>query len=221
MPFQDRLEAGRRLAIALATYENQNPAILAIPRGGVPVAAELAAALHAPLDLLLVHKVGVPFQTELAMGAVIDGGTPTVVRNDDVVRLEGVSEADFQDECRKAIADMEERYRCLRDRQRLEISGRTAIVVDDGIATGATARAALQAARKRDPGRLVLAVPVAPTEMAPRMRAECDDFVCLEAHAPFGTIAHYYQDFGQVSDGDVLDMLGRFPTSSAPRRPTA
>ncbi|RZN08806.1 phosphoribosyltransferase [Bradyrhizobium genosp. SA-3] len=215
MPFRDRIEAGRKLAAPLATYGNQHPAILALPRGGVPVAAEVAAALHAPLDLIIVRKVGVPFQNELAMGAVVDGGAPIVVRNDDVIRLAGISEADFQAECRKEIAEIERRrQRYLGDRQRLEISGRTAIVIDDGIATGATTRAALQATRKRNPSRLVLAVPVAPTEIVPQMRAECDDFVCLEEHTAFAAIGYYYRDFGQVSDGEVLDMLRRFPISS-------
>jgi putative phosphoribosyl transferase len=222
MPFKDRIEAGRKLAAALHIYENQHPAILALPRGGVPVAAEVAAALHAPLDLILVRKVGVPFQTELAMGAVVDGSAPIVVRNDDVVRLEGVSEADFEAECLKEIAEIERwRQRYLGDRQRLEISGRTAIVIDDGIATGATTRVALQAARRRNPGRLVLAVPVAPTETIPRLRAECDDLVCLEEHTPFGAIGYFYRDFGQVSDAEVLDLLRRFPASSDARQSTA
>jgi predicted phosphoribosyltransferase len=156
------------------------------------------------------------------MGAVVDGGAPIVVRNEDVIRLEGVSEADFQAECRKEIAEIEKRHRrYLGDRQRLEISGRTAIVIDDGIATGATTRAALQATRRRNPSRLVLAVPVAPTETVPRMRAECDDFVCLEEHTPFGAIGYFYRDFGQVSDQEVLDLLRRFPASSDAHRSTA
>ncbi|MCA6114641.1 phosphoribosyltransferase [Bradyrhizobium sp. WSM 1738] len=221
MPFKDRVEAGRKLAAALATYENQRPAILALPRGGVPVAAEVAAALHAPLDLILVRKIGVPFQTELAMGAVVDGHTPIVVRNDDVIRLEGVSEADFEAECSKEIAEIEQRRRrYLGDRQRLEISGRTAIVVDDGIATGASTRVALQAVRRRNPSRLVLAIPVAPTATVPRMRAECDDFVCLEEHAPFGAIGYFYRDFAQVSDQEVLELLQKFPASSDAHQPT-
>jgi predicted phosphoribosyltransferase len=220
MPFKDRIEAGRKLAATLAMYGNQHPAILALPRGGVPVAAEVAAALHAPLDLVIVRKIGVPFQPELAMGAVVDGDAPIVVRNDDVVRLEGISEADFQAECTKEIAEIEKRrQRYLGDRERLEISGRTAIVIDDGIATGATTRVALQTTRRRNPSRLVLAVPVAPTEIIQRMRAECDDFVCLEEHTAFAAIGYYYRDFGQVSDDEVLDMLRRFPISSDARQP--
>lgn len=154
------------------------------------------------------------------MGAVVDGDAPIVVRNDDVVRLEGISEADFQAECTKEIAEIEKRrQRYLGDRQRLEVSGRTVIVIDDGIATGATTRVALQATRRRNPRLLVLAVPVAPTEIVQRMRAECDDFVCLEDHTAFAAIGYYYRDFGQVSDGEVMDILRQFAIAPDARRP--
>jgi putative phosphoribosyl transferase len=163
MPFKNRSEAGQKLAAALNAYKEQNPTVLALPRGGVPVAAEVAAALDAPLDLILVRKVGVPFQPELAMGAVVDGSAPIVVRNEDIIRYTRIGEDEFQAVCDRELAEIERRReRYLGQRPRVEIAGRTAIVIDDGIATGATVRAALRAIRARNPRKLVLAVPVAP-----------------------------------------------------------
>jgi putative phosphoribosyl transferase len=208
--FKDRSDAGRRLAAALAEYKDQRPVILALPRGGVPVAAEVATAFNAPLDLILVRKIGV--QPELAMGAVVDGGVPLIVRNESVVRLAGINEPDFKAACDRELAEIERRrQRYLGNRQRVEIVGRTAIVIDDGIATGATTRAALRAARLRSPKHLVLAVPVAPTESLVAMREEADDVVCLEDYSAFGAIGYYYSDFTQVSDEEVIAMLRRFP----------
>jgi putative phosphoribosyl transferase len=163
MSFRNRTDAGRQLAKALAAYKDQEPVILALPRGGVPVAAQVAAALHAPLDLILVRKIGVPFQPELAMGAIVDGGTPIIVRNEDVIRLAGIDEAEFTAICDSELAEIERRRRYLGSRERVDVAGRTAIVIDDGVATGATTRAALRATRMRGPKKLVLAVPVAPT----------------------------------------------------------
>ena len=171
MPFKNRADAGRKLAAALAGYKEQHPVILALPRGGVPVAAEVAKALDAPLDLILVRKVGVPFQPELAMGAVVDGATPLIVRNEDVIRSTGIDEAAFTAVCDAERAEIERRRsRYLGDRARAEITGHTAIVVDDGVATGATTRAALRATRLRHPKKLVLAVPVAPTDSLIELR---------------------------------------------------
>lgn len=212
MPFQDRTEAGRKLARALSQYAGQHPVILALPRGGVPVAAEVAAALDASLDLVLVRKIGVPFQPELAMGAIVDGANPLIVRNEDVIYSAGVDEADFKAVCDKELAEIERRRRrYLGNRPRVDIAGRTAIVVDDGIATGATTRAALRATRMRDPKALVLAVPVAPTDSIAALREEADDIVCLEDHTFFGAIGLYYRDFRQISDEEVIDILKRFP----------
>src|SRR5271169_4285189 len=164
MPFKNRAEAGRKLAAALAGYKDQEPVILALPRGGVPVAAEVATMLNAALDLILVRKIGVPFQPELAMGAVVDGGAPIIVRNEDVIELAHIDESTFKAICDSELTEIERRrQRYLGSRQRAVISGHTAIVIDDGIATGATTRAALRATRIRNPKRLVLAVPVAPT----------------------------------------------------------
>ena len=211
MPFKDRSDAGRKLASALAQYTDQQPVVLALPRGGVPVAAEVAAALNAPLDLVLVRKIGVPFQPELAMGAVVDGGAPLVVRNEDVVRLAGIDEADFKAVCDSELAEIERRrQRYLGSRERVDVAGKTAIVIDDGIATSATTRAALRATRLRNPKKLVLAVPVAPSDSLAAMRQEADEVICLEDYAAFGAIGFYYSDFWQVSDEKVIEILGRF-----------
>ena len=211
MSFKDRSDAGRRLAAAVMGYKDQQPVVLALPRGGVPVAAEVAAALNAPLDLILVRKIGVPFQPELAMGAVVDGGAPLVVRNEDVISLAGIEEADFNAVRDRELAEIERRReRYLGGRERVEVAGRTAIVVDDGIATGATTRAALRATRLRNPKKLVLAVPVAPTDSLAVMRHEADDVVCLEDYTSFGAIGFYYSDFWQVSDEKVIEILARF-----------
>src|SRR6516225_12193043 len=136
MSFKDRSDAGHKLAAALRHYANRGPVVLALPRGGVPVGAEVAAALNAPLDLVLVRKIGVPFQPELAMGAVVDGGAPIVVRNDDVIRLAGIGEEDFRVACDRELAEIERRrQRYLGSRERIDVAGRTAIIIDDGIAT--------------------------------------------------------------------------------------
>src|SRR3974377_2255662 len=145
MPFKNRSEAGRKLATALAVYRSQQTVVLALPRGGVPVAAEVATALKAPLDLILVRKIGVPTQPELAMGAVVDGGEPIIVRNEDVIGLAGISESDFTAVCDSELAEIERRRkRYLGTRPRAEITGRTAIVIDDGVGTGASIRDALK-----------------------------------------------------------------------------
>lgn len=212
MPFINRQDAGRRLAKALAPYKDQKPVVLALPRGGVPVAAEIAAALDAPLDLILVRKIGVPFHEELAMGAVVDGAQPVTVRNEDVIALTGFGDHEFSAIRDKELAEIERRRQCyLRDRPRPELAGHTVIVVDDGVATGATIRAALQAMRQRKPARLVLAVPVAPTGTLHELRKEADDVVCLEDYADFGAIGLFYSDFRQVSDDEVVDTLARYP----------
>jgi len=215
MPFHDRSDAGRQLARVLAIYKHQRPVVLALPRGGVPVAAEIANALHAPLDLILVRKIGLPFQPELAMGAVVDGDAPLIVRNDDVIRLSGVDESTFKAVCERELAEIERRrQRYLGDRQRIDLTGRVAIVIDDGVATGATTRAALRAARMRQPSKLVLAVPVGPTQTIVELSKEADDIVCLEEYEQFGAIGIYYSDFAQTPDREVIDAIRRFPVNT-------
>jgi len=220
MPFKDRSDAGRKLAKALAAYKDQHPVILALPRGGVPVAAEVATALHAPLDLVLVRKIGLPIQPELAMGAVVDGGAPIIVRNEDVIRLAGIDETEFKAICDSELAEIERRRRrYLGSRERSDVAGRTAIVIDDGIATGATTRAALQATRMHNPKKLVLAVPVAPTDSLAALRNDADDVVCLEDYEFFGAIGTYYANFSQVADQEVIEMLKRFPLRKIEQMP--
>ena len=211
MSFTNRSEAGRKLAARLKNYKDQQPLILALPRGGVPVAAEVAAAFNAPLDLVLVRKIGVPSQPELAMGAVVDGGSPLVIRNEDVIRLTGVDEAEFQAVCDRELAEIERRrQRYIGDRERIDVKGRLAIVIDDGVATGATTRAALRATLMRQPDKLILAVPVGPTDTIAAMRDEADEVVCLEEYEIFGAIGYFYDDFRQITDQEVIDILARF-----------
>jgi putative phosphoribosyl transferase len=179
-----------------------------------PLQAEVAAALNAPLDLVLVRKIGVPSQPELAMGAVVDGGSPIVIRNEDVIRLTGVDEAEFQAVCDSELAEIERRrQRYIGDRERIDVKGHLVIVIDDGVATGATTRAALSATRIRQPSKLVLAVPVGPTDTIAAMREEADEVVCLEDYEIFGAIGYFYEDFRQITDQEVIDILARFPKS--------
>lgn len=215
MPFADRTDAGRRLAEALAAFAGRDAVVLALPRGGVPVAAEVAKALHAPLDLVLVRKIGMPFDTELAIGAVAEAGEPVTVRNEDVIVLGGVDEATFEGLRARQLHEIARRREAyLAGRRPAEVAGRVAIVVDDGIATGATTRAALRAVRARRPAKLVLAVPVAPSDTLAELRGEADEIVCLEDYTPFGAIALYYGDFRQVSDAEVTAILRRFPAGA-------
>jgi putative phosphoribosyl transferase len=207
---ENRADAGRQLAKALGGYKDQQPVVLALPRGGVAVAAEIADALNAPLDLILVRKIGAPMQPELALGAVVDGQDPWIVRNDDVIDALGVSEATFDTICRRELAEVERRRtRYQVDRVPVDVAGRAAIVVDDGIATGASMRAALRATRQRQPKTLVLAVPVAAPDALDELRAEADEIVCLLSEEPFGAIGLFYQDFHQMTDSEVTDILVR------------
>ena len=212
MPFIDREDAGRQLAKALARYKDRKPIVLALPRGGVPVAAKVAEALHAPLDLLLVRKIGVPFQPELAMGAVVDGASPLTVRNEEVISLAGIGEREFSTVRDQQLAEIERRRKMyVGDRPHPELAAHTVIIVDDGIATGATTRAALEAVRLRKPSKLVLAVPVAPTDTLKKLAGEADEIVCLEDYEEFGAIGYFYSDFRQVSDDEVIELLASHP----------
>jgi putative phosphoribosyl transferase len=213
--FDDRTQAGRQLAAELRDFITQNPAVYALPRGGVPVAAEVARVLRAPLDLIVVRKVGVPFQPELALGAVVDGEQPVVVLNDEVVEMAGVSPDEVEhlvDEQRREIARRRQLY--LRGRPHVSASGRTAIIVDDGIATGATARAAIRALRKENPARIVLATPVAAHDILASLQADADDVRCLETPGWFPGVGAFYVDFHQVSDREVISILDQFPNET-------
>ena len=215
MPFSNRTEAGRKLAKALAFYKEKHPVILALPRGGAPVAAEIAAALEAPLDLVLVRKIGVPFQPELAMGAVIDGQEPLVVRNEQVIRMAEINQSEFDAIRDRELEEIERRRKLyLGSRPHPELKGQTVIIVDDGIATGATIRVALRAIRMRKPRKLILAVPVAPTQSLDELRTEADEIVCLEDYEDFGAIGLYYSDFRQISDAEVIELLAQHPVKA-------
>jgi len=214
MPFKNRTDAGRRLAKALTRYKSLRPVVLALPRGGVPVAAEVAAALEAPLDLVLVRKVGVPNQPELAMGAVTDGAQPMVVRNSEIIEACGVSEQEFDAVASEELAEIERRRRrYIGDRTRAEVEGKVAIIIDDGIATGATTLAAIQAVRSRKPTELVLAVPVAPLDTVKKLHSEVDAIVCLDTPEELGAIGYFYRDFHQIGDEEVIATLKRLPTN--------
>jgi predicted phosphoribosyltransferase len=220
--FVDRLDAGRRLALQLTRFKDEHPVVLALPRGGVPVAAEVARALEAPLDLVLVRKIGVPFQPELAAGAVVDGPSPITVWNDEILMMAGLTREALDGVVRAELAEIQERRtRYLADRQRPQIEGHTAIVVDDGIATGATVRAALRAVRGAGPRRVVLAVPVAPPETIAILEREADEVVCLEMPAELRAIGLHYLDFSQVSDDEVIALLDASVTPKTETEPAA
>jgi putative phosphoribosyl transferase len=208
--FLNREDAGRQLAAELLRFKNEQPCVLALPRGGVPVAFEVAKALNAPLDLVIVRKIGAPNQPELAIGAIVDGEHPELVVNQRIVDILDISEEYLQEERARQIREIERRRQVyLGDRPRVDVAGHTALIVDDGIATGATIRAALRATRRARPKRLILAVPVAPSDTVSELRDEADEVVCLETHDAFGAISLYYEDFAQVSDDEVRDLLGR------------
>lgn len=209
MIFRDRTEAGQRLAAQLTDYADRpDVLVLALPRGGVPVAFEVARELDAPLDIFLVRKLGVPGQKELAMGAIATGGVRVV--NDDVVdylRIPGyVIDAVAMEEQR----ELERRERAYRgDQPAPDVRGRTVILIDDGLATGSTMRAAIAALRKQEPARIVVAVPVASPETCNEFRAKVDDIVCAVTPQPFHGVGMWYEDFSQTTDDEVRELLAR------------
>ncbi|MGO9217853.1 MAG: phosphoribosyltransferase family protein, partial [Streptosporangiaceae bacterium] len=213
MPFLDRADAGRRLAGLLTGERGEDTVVLGLPRGGVPVAYEIARALSAPLDVILVRKVGLPAQPELAMGAIGEDGVRVV--NDDVVEAEHVSDQQFgrvEALERAELSRRADRYRT--GRPRVPLAGKTAIVVDDGIATGSTARAACQVARAHGAARVVLAVPLAPQASIDALASVADEVICAEAPEPFLAIGQWYRDFEQTGDDEVVALLRR--AASAP-----
>lgn len=206
--FRDRQEAGRKLAKVLAAHAAHDPVILGLPRGGVPVAYEVAAALGAELDLVFVRKIGAPGHEELGIGAVVDGANPQLVLNEDIVRQLAPSPNYIRSEMRKQLATIEERRRLYREgMEPVALEGRTVIVVDDGIATGGTARAALRGLRKTNPARLILAVPVAPADTLAQLEDECDEVVCLVSPSPFHAVGAHYGDFSQTGDEEVIHLM--------------
>lgn len=206
--FTDRREAGRRLAEELTRYSDEEPLVLALPRGGVPVGFEVARALPAPLDVVFVRKIGAPGQEEVGIGAVVDGVEPHTVWNEEMVRIIRPAPDYLESEKQRQLGEIERRRRLYRgDRPARGPAGRTTIVVDDGIATGGTVRAVMQALSQAAPRRLVLAVPVAPADSLAPIRSEVDDVVCLATPEPFHAVGVHYRDFEQTSDDEVVELL--------------
>lgn len=208
MQFSDRSEAGRRLAERLLRFKDQDPIVLALPRGGVPVGFEICRALAAPLDLIFVRKIGVPYQEELAIGAIADGEHPELVTDPALIANLDVSPEYLEQAKHKALQEIERRrHAWFGTYQPMEIAGKTAIVVDDGVATGATMQVALRATRQRKPARLVLAVPVAPPASLKKLRHEADETVCLDTPSDFFAVGQFYRDFPQLDDAEVIALL--------------
>lgn len=215
--FHDRTEAGRRLAADLAHYARRNDVcVLALPRGGVPVAFEVARALDAPLDVFVVRKLGVPGHEEYAMGAIASGGV--VMISEQVVRQVGVNQREIErvlaDE-RRELARREHEYRGTRPP--LDVAGKIVILVDDGLATGATMRVAVAALKRERPARVVVAVPVASPEVCEALRHEADEVVCSMTPEPFYAVGLWYVDFAQTSDEEVHELLELSRSTASPR----
>ncbi len=206
--FKNREAAGRRLAEEIAALGLADPVVLALPRGGTPVAAAIARRLDAPLDVVLVRKLGAPHQPELAVGAMVDGDTPDIVLNEDVVTALALPQSYIDHAIATARAEIQDRRRrYAAERPRVSCEGRTAIIVDDGLATGATMRAAVQGVRRRKPATIVVAVPVAARETLAMMAHHADRVVCLEAPEPFHAISQFYRHFEQVDESTVIGLL--------------
>ncbi|MFI0713471.1 phosphoribosyltransferase family protein [Streptomyces inhibens] len=216
MLFTDRVDAGHRLAEALRHLEGDEPIVLGLPRGGVPVAFQVAQALKAPLDVIVVRKLGVPYQRELGFGAIGEGGVRVI--SDDIVRRGRLDDADLASVEHAEAAELSRQAQRFRaGRPRLTLEGRTAIVVDDGIATGSTAAAACEVVRAQGAARVVLAVPVAPPDAAERLRGKVDEFVCLSTPFAFSAVGEWYRDFSQTPDDEVVSLLAQ--ASAGPETP--
>jgi predicted phosphoribosyltransferase len=206
--FADRRQAGRQLAAALKELDLHDPVIYALPRGGVPVGFEVAAALKAPLDLLLVRKIGAPYQPELAVGAIVDGAEPEVVLNDDIVAATGADAAYLARERTRALHEIERRRAVYgRAEKAVDPTGHDAVIVDDGLATGATALVAVHALKRRGARRVLVATPVAPPDTVERLQRDADEVICLAQPEAFGGVSAFYDDFHQLDDDEVVALL--------------
>lgn len=213
--FRDRIEAGQVLGTLVAARNYDRPVILALPRGGVPVAAEVARRIGAPLDLVMVRKIGVPGHRELAVGAVVNGDRPEIVVNEEIARHAGLDHADIERLADSELATIATRRTAyLKGRKHVALEGRTAIVVDDGIATGATMRAALRAIARQHPAHVVLAVPVAAPDSLAHLRAEVDEVICPTQPAFFDAVGAFYAHFGQTTDEEVMQLMAAAPPDS-------
>lgn len=205
--FTDRREAGQQLAQEVRAAGFENPVVLALPRGGVPVGFEVAEALAIPLDVLMVRKIGAPQHEEYGIGAVVDGASPQVVIDEAAARMVGASRDYIDMQIARQLAEIERRRALYRTGPAIPLKGRTAIVVDDGIATGGTVRAALQALAKARPARIMLAVPLAPGEVLPELEKLCDRVICLASPYPFHAVGMHYRNFQQTEDEEVIRLL--------------
>jgi predicted phosphoribosyltransferase len=217
--FEDRGEAGEALASALREFKDLDPVVYALPRGGVPVAAVVAKRLGAPLDLILVRKLGAPRQPELAIGALVDGAAPITILHEEIIRALGIGADYIRSTEAAALAETERRRAVFyRDRDPVSPKNRTVIIVDDGLATGATMEAAVKAMRKAGANRIIVAVPVAPADAATKFREIADEFLCVEAPSAFCAVGNHYRNFPQLADSDVLRILADFEKEAGPRR---
>jgi putative phosphoribosyl transferase len=215
MLFADRIDAGRKLAAALEKYRDRNPLILALPRGGVPVAHEIASALNAPLDLLLVRKIGVPGHRELAMGAIVDGEKPVIVRNEEIVNGLNISQAVFDSVCHEEKAELNRRRSYyIMNGHIAGIAGRVVILVDDGIATGATMKAAIKGVKSLNAESIILAVPVGAYDAIREISDMVDEVCCLHQPENFGALSMFYEDFQQVDNAAVNEILAQYSDSA-------
>ncbi len=206
--FNDRKDAGQQLAAALKELHPESPVVLAIPRGGVPVGFEVARALDAPLDVIVARKLGAPGQHELGLGAIVDGDHPQSVLNEEIIHELGVSPEYIKTEIEHELKEIRRRQEAYRKgRPPVEVAGRTVILIDDGIATGGSIRAALRGLRRLDPKKVVLAVPVAPSDTIESLRPEADEIVCLDTPEFFFAIGEFYEDFSQTGDEEVVELL--------------
>lgn len=208
LPFADRREAGRKLAARLIDKAKDDPVVVALPRGGVPVAYEVAKALNSPLDLLMVRKIGAEGWKEFGLGAVIDGDHPHLVLNEDVVRQIDPNPDYIRAEMKRQLKEIERRRQIYcGDRKPISLTGRTVIVVDDGIATGGTVRAALEGVRRNDPEKVILAVPVAPPATLEELASLCNEIICLASPVNFGAVGAFYSNFDQTGDDEIIQLL--------------
>lgn len=215
LPLSNRRSAGRLLAERLQRFRQEHPLVLALPRGGVPVAHEVAAQLGAQLDILLVRKIGAPGHPEFGIGAVIDGENPQILLNQDMLSQVPVGEAYIKQEATRQLQEIERRRdQYLGDREPIPVTGRTVIVVDDGVATGSTVRIALRAIRQKRPAKLILAVPVGASDSLRTLTSECDEVVCLAMPEPFRAVGAHYANFDQTTDDEVRRLLNQ-PTEIA------
>jgi len=210
MRFHDRADAGRRLAERLSGIDTDNAVVIALPRGGVPVGAIVAEELGLPLDVILVRKVGAPMQPELAVGAVTDGDEMRLTINRDIQAELGLSDAQIEELAKRQLPEIERRREAYyKGRSPTPLSGKTVIVVDDGVATGATVNSALRLIRAQKPAWLILALPVAPADTIARLQEHADEVICLQTPSPFYAVGAHYADFAQVPDEEVITLLER------------